>query len=384
MAQQAALGANGGFRSRLAALSWGHLLNDGSTNYLPGILPAVLATLGQPVEMAGVIITALTIGQVLQPITGRIADRMGGRSLIIVGLTMTSIGGGLIGLVHTTWVLIVLVVLIGVGNALFHPQALAGVRSVMEGRHGLATSVFMVGGEIGRGLWPTVASLIVTGFGLAGLWVIAIPGLITAPFLLRSAPALKPARSHGPAIRPSEHARPLALLIGFQSIRTLSIYSFATFIPIVWDQRGASLVTGASIISTMFLVGVIGNLVGGQLTDRVGLRPLLVISAAASAVLIVPTAYLTGPLEWVAAAVLGIAFFLTSSTTVVIGQNIFPENRSMGSGIALGFSNGVGAVAVFVVGLFIGTSVVGVFWVLGALSLASIVLVPMFDRSLVR
>src|SRR5699024_6797987 len=100
--------ANGGVKGRLLGLSWAHLLNDGASNYLPGVLPAVLATLGEPVKLAGVLVTALTIGQILQPITGRLADRLGGRSLVILGLTMTSIGGGLLGIIESTWMLIIL------------------------------------------------------------------------------------------------------------------------------------------------------------------------------------------------------------------------------------------------------------------------------------
>lgn len=372
------------FRKRLFGLSWAHLLNDGASNYLPGVLPAVLATLGQPVQMAGVLVTSLTIGQALQPLTGRLADRLGGRSLVILGLLMTSIGGGLIGVARSTWLLIILLVLVGVGNAFFHPQALAGVRSMLEGRQGLLTSVFLVGGEIGRGLWPTAASLIVTHAGLVNLWIIAVPGIITAPFLLRAMPALPSKKQNGHAIRMSEHARPMALLIGYQGVRTLSIYSFVTFIPILWSQRGGSLVVGASIITTMTTVGVIGNLWGGHLTDRFGTRLVLIVSAVAGAVLIVPSAYLTGPWAWVAAAVLGIAFFLTGSTTVLLGQDMFPENRSMGSGIALGFANGVGALLVFVVGLWIGHNIEMVFWALGVLGLVSAGLALLFDKSLMH
>lgn len=377
-------GTSGRFRQRLFGLSWAHLLNDGASNYLPGVLPAVLATLGEPVRMAGVLVTALTIGQALQPLTGRLADRLGGRSLVILGLFLTSAGGGLLGLAHTTWALIVLLLMIGVGNAFFHPQALAGVRSMLEGRQGLLTSVFLVGGELGRGLWPTVASLIVANAGLANLWIIAIPGLVTVPLLLRFMPALPPIPRGSKAIRLGEHARPMLLLIGYQGIRTLTIYAFVTFIPILWHSRGGTLVAGASVITTMTVVGVIGNLWGGHLTDRLGRRPVLVASAVASAVLIVPVAYLPGVWVWIAAGVLGVALFLTASTTVLLGQDIFPENRSMGSGIALGFANGLGALLVFVIGFWVGEDVVSVFWVLGALGLVSAVLAFAFDKPLMR
>src|SRR5699024_9124189 len=163
-------------RGRLFGLSWAHLLNDGASNYLPGVLPAVLATLGEPVSMAGELVTAMTIGQALQPVTARIADLLGGRSLVVLTLLLTTDRGGLVGVARSTWMMVALLVLIGVGNSFFHPQALAGVRSMLAGKQGLLTSVFLVGGELGRGLWPTAASLVVDHLGLASLWILAIPG----------------------------------------------------------------------------------------------------------------------------------------------------------------------------------------------------------------
>jgi len=370
-------------RGRLFGLSWAHLLNDGASNYLPGVLPAVLATLGEPVRMAGVLVTALTIGQALQPVTGRIADRLGGRSLVVLGLLLTSACGGLVGVARSTWMMVALLVLIGVGNSFFHPQALAGVRSMLAGKQGLLTSVFLVGGELGRGLWPTAASLVVDHLGLASLWILAIPGLVTLPLLLRAAPVLPRQAATGKAIHWRSHARPMLVLVGYQGLRAVTIYSLVTFIPLLWAARGGSLVSGASIISTMTVVGVIGNLWGGHLTDRIGRRPVLVASAVATALLIVPVAYLHGVWVWVVAAVLGVALFLTASTTVLLGQDIFPENRSMGSGIALGFANGLGALLVFVLGFWVGgSSVVTVFWVLSALGLGSAALTAAFPKEL--
>jgi FSR family fosmidomycin resistance protein-like MFS transporter len=360
--------------TRLFGMAWAHLLNDGASNYLPGVLPAVLATLGAPVRMAGVLVTALIIGQALQPLTGRLADRLGGRSLVMLGLFLTSAGGGLLGVARTTPVLIVLLLLIGIGNSFFHPQAIAGVRSMLTGRQGLLTSVFLVGGELGRGLWPTIASLVVAHLGLQNLWIVAIPGLLTIPFLLRLLPALPPKPRQGKAIRLREHARPALGLIGYQGIRTLATYAFVTFIPILWHARGGSLVTGASIITVMTVVGVIGNLAGGQLSDRIGRRPVLIASAVATAVLIVPVAYLPSPWVWIVAGLFGIAVFFTNSTTVLAGQDIFPENRSMGSGIALGFANGLGALLVLIIGFGASSHLLVVFWILGALSLASTLL----------
>ncbi len=379
----------GGGRSvpgrKLLGLTWAHLLNDGAANYLPGVLPAVLVAVRQPVQMAGVLVASLTIGQALQPVLGWVADRVGGRWLVVLGLLLSTVGGALLGVTHNLGVLIVLLLMIGLGSALFHPQALAGVRSLLQGSRGLPTSVFLVGGELGRGIWPMAASLVAAHLGLEYLWIIAIPGMVTVVLLFRWAPDLPARRGAAGAIRWREHRRPLALLLGYRGTRALTTFGLVTFLPILWHVRGGSLVTGASIITTVVVAGVVGNLAGGHLADRFGRRPVLVVSAVATALLILPVAYLHGPAVWIAAALLGPAMFLTASATVLIGQDIFPENRSMGSGIALGLSNGIGALLVLALGLLISDgTVIRVFWVLAGCSAASVLAALALPRSLMR
>lgn len=155
--------------------------------------------------------------------------------------------------------------------------------------------------------------------------------------------------------------------------------------PIVYHQQGGSLVPGASIVTTIIGVGVIGNLWGGSLADRLGRLPVLVGSALGTAVLIFPTVYLHGPATWVAAGFLGIALFLPLSTAILIGQDIFPENRSMGSGVALGLANGVGALLVMLIGFWVDDSnITVVFWVVAGLSAAAALLARAFPSSLLQ
>ncbi|HET9093044.1 MAG TPA: MFS transporter [Acidimicrobiales bacterium] len=377
--------SSGESKQRLLALTWAHLLNDGAANYLPGVLPAVLVAVDEPIRLAGVLVAALTIGQAFQPAAGWIADRVGGRWMVALGLFMSSLGGALLGVTHSLGVLIVLLLLIGFGSAFFHPQALAGVRSMLRGRQGLFTSLFLVGGELGRGVWPTAASLVAANLGLSYLWIIAIPGLATVALVFRMAPKLPPSRGTRAAIRWKEHRRPLALLLSYRGVRALTTYGVVTFIPILWHLRGGSLVSGASIITTIIVAGVVGNVFGGHLADRFGRRLVLVLSAAATAALILPVAYLSGAAVWIAAGLLGPALFLTASTTVLIGQDIFPENRSMGSGIALGLGNGIGAVLVLLVGFLVSdVDVTAVFWALAGLSLAAVLPALAFPKALVR
>lgn len=370
-------------QGRLIGLSFAHFLNDGSANYLPGILPAILVSLHESVSMAGVIMAALLIGQALQPFFGWVADRLGGRSLVLIGLFGSSLGGALLGFAHSLSVMIGFLLLIGVGNSMFHPQALAGVRSIIKTRQGLSLSLFLIGGELGRGIWPTITSWIVVQFGMVNLWITVIPALVMLPFLLKIAPHLPAKKQSSAKIKWKSHIRPMISLIGYSSTRSLITYGMVTFLPIYWHEQGGSLVSGASIITTLISVGVLGNLSGGHLADRFGRRPILVFSSLLTMLLIPSFLFISGALIWVAAAILGILLFSSAPVAVLIGQDIFPENRSMGSGIALGLANGIGSLLVFVVGFFItGKTVTEIFWVLTVGSFVSLLFSFLIPRVL--
>lgn len=358
---------------RLLGLSWLHFLNDGSANYLPGILPAVLISLHQSVALAGVVMGALLIGQALQLPCGWLADRFGGRMFIIWGMVGVNVAASVIGVAGSLFTLIPALVIIGFCSALFHPQALSAARRLSGRRAGMGMSVFMIGGEVGRGVWPLLASILVVTWGRQSLVFLAIPAIISAALLWRSLPVQppKPKASSGP-IAWRGRMPALSVLVGFQTMRALAIFGASTFLPILWHMRGRSLTDGAMLITVLLVVGVIGNFIGGHLADKIDRHLILRGSSCAAAFLLALFLVISGPLQWVVLGLLGVFMFATQPTGVLIGQEIFPEHRSLGSGIALGFANGMAALGVVALGLLVGyLTAYGVLWVLvGAFGIA--------------
>lgn len=99
------------------------------------------------------------------------------------------------------------------------------------------------------------------------------------------------------------------------------------------------------LIMVLLVVGIIGNVGGGHLADRIGRRPVLIGSSGMGALLIIAFMLSSGPWQWIVLGLLGIALFATLPLGILIAQDIFPENRSLGSGIGLGLSNGLAAIA---------------------------------------
>ncbi|MGB7755075.1 MAG: MFS transporter [Salinisphaera sp.] len=335
---------------RLAGMSWSHFVNDGAANFLPGVLPAILVGLNLPVALAGTLMAALLVGQGLQPFVGLIGDRIGGRALSLVGLVGSSLGAGLVGWVASPAALIAVLVLIGVSNAMFHPQALAGVRRLAEKRQGLAMSIFLVGGEIGRGVWPVLAGACVAWGGLHWLALLALPGLASVFVLARCAPALPRRSMDATPIAWRRHIGGLSRLVVFCALRAFVIFAAVTLLPLMWSANGGSLTAGASLITVLLVVGVIGNLSGGWLADRLGSRVLLIATMLVCALCTAALVFVDGLWLWWLTAMLGIALFATLPLTILIAQDLLPENRSFGSGLALGLANALGAVAVIGIG----------------------------------
>jgi len=333
-------------------LSWAHFLNDGAANYLPGVLPAVLVALGLPVGYAGVLMGVLIAGQALQPVVGALADRHGGRVLLVGGLGAATLAAASVGVAPNLAWLLVALAFTGLGNACFHPPAMAGARRLARGTGERALSVFSVGGELGRGLWPLVASLLVAARGLSALWLLALPGVLTLPSLWRRASA--PPRRAEPVAAFGEMRRAggsLAALVGYSALRSVLIIAVTTFVPLLWQARGGSLVGGAGLITVMLVVGVGGNYGGALLAARAGRRRVVAGASAAACLLLVAFLRSTGLAAWLAIAGFGVAAFATLPLTIVMGQDLLPRATSLASGLALGFANSLGALGVAVLGL---------------------------------
>lgn len=362
---------------RLAVMSWAHFLNDGATNYLPGVLPAILHSLHLSVGFAGTIMASLLIGQTVQPLFGWLADRTGGRMFILLGVGGSALGGALVGVAPTLWGLIGVLVLIGLANSLFHPQALAAVRHLESRNIGLVMSVFLVGGELGRGIWPLLASLVVIEIGVKTLWILAIPAFLTLPLIAYKAPKLPRRHTHFAAVDWRRAGKDVGLVVAFRTMCAVLLFSLLTFVPLLWRARGGSLVGGASLLTIFLVVGIFGNVGGGHLADRFGRRAVLGVTTMLTVFMLAAFLLVTGIWQWLVLAGLGVVMFASLPVTILMGQDILPGNRSLGSGLTLGFSNGLGAIIVMLLGFLVfRLGIDGVLWVNVLLAAVTSALVP--------
>lgn len=206
--------------------------------------------------------------------------------------------------------------------------------------------IFLSGGNAGFFLGPIAAGALVSGFGFQGTIVMLPFGLLTALFLFRmrniigTEAATPSTESNQPA-----NKRLVGLLATITALRSITIQTAVTFLPVYFVTRGDSLFLATAIASIWLGVGVLGQLGGGFISDRVGRRPVIVTSLLVGSVLFYGFLVSTGPMSVILLALSGAVLYSSWSVIVAMSSEAAPSNVGAVSGLMLGFSVGIGGLA---------------------------------------
>lgn len=338
-----------------------HAVNDAYASFLAPLLPRIMGKLGLSVALAATLAMILSIASSLvQPAAGYLADRYGRRVFVALGPLLSGVFLSLMGVTPTFALLVTVLVLGGLGSALFHPPGAAMAARVAEGGgSGIRLSIFSFGGAMGFAIGPLVAVAIVGAAGLEGLWVAMIPGVLLGLALLR---VLPPGRPHPDAAPPPSPMRvlsslrgPLGLVFGISALGAFVQRVFLTMGPIAAAEAGVSEVRGAVVLSVYLAAQGAGTLTSGWLTDRMNRQRLLIVLtllALPAHMLAIGVAPGT-PLALAFAVAAGFLNMALLPPVVVMAQEILPDGAAVSSGIAMGLAWAVGSVGV------LGTGVLG-------------------------
>ncbi len=341
------------------ALLWAlaHAVNDGYPTLYLAVLPVLMHrwhfTVGQAGLLAGLL--ALTT-QALQPVFGWWADQRGGPWFIVGGLLAGSLGNA-IGLAWAPSYAAFAVALMvgGLGNAAFHPHMAALVTQTDQTRKGRQMSGWMVSGMIGHALAPIAAVAAWNWGGQLGMAMLAVPGLLAAGSLYKSARSLKRPNLLKDKPLPIvwrqawRRARPF---LGVVVLRNLGSASLLTLLPILWHIRGGALNDSGLLLAAVYSAGMVGNLLGGALSDHWGSRVVLIGSLFLAGIAAVAWGVIpgTGWTFWIAVAAWGFSVNGAGAVILVYGQGLFPGRSGMASGLTMGLGNTVGAFGAWVIG----------------------------------
>jgi FSR family fosmidomycin resistance protein-like MFS transporter len=347
-----ALSTSEGFQtSRVVTISVAHSVHDTYTAFLAPLLPVFIEKLSLSKTEAGTLMVFMQGPSLLQPFIGYLADRVSLRYFVILGPAVTATMMSLLGVAPNYAVLALFLTVVGLSSAAFH-----AVVPVMAGRLsgrnlGRGMGFWMVGGEFGRFLGPIIVVGAVSFLTLEGTPWLMIGGLLASALLyvlLKDVPGRPPESSQEISFRQGLRVmRPLLpALVGIISVRVFMLASLTTYLPVFLTDEGADFVFAGISLSILQFAGMVGALVGGSLSDRLGRRLILFISMLTTSLFMFIFLAVNGWVRFPILLVLGFTALSVVPVVMAMVQESFPENRALANGtyMALSFVIRSGAV----------------------------------------
>jgi MFS transporter, FSR family, fosmidomycin resistance protein len=355
--------------SVLGAISFSHLLNDMIQSLILAIYPMLKDNFSLSFTQIGLItLTYQITASLLQPLVGVYTDKKPMPYSLPVGMGFTLCGLLLMSVAPTFGVLLVAAALVGCGSSVFHPESSRVARMASGGRHGLAQSLFQVGGNAGSSLGPLLAAAIIIPHGQRSIAWFSLAALVAIVVLTqigrwyKAHPGLKKKRAEAPHValsrsRVATAIGILVLLVFSKYFYLASINSYFTFYLI---DRFHLPVQAAQVHLFVFLAAVAaGTIIGGPVGDRIGRKYVIwgSILGVAPFTLLLPYANLfwTGVLTVIIGVVLASAF----SAILVYAQELIPGKVGMVAGLFFGFAFGLGGIGAAVLGQLADATSIG-------------------------
>lgn len=340
----------------LVAISLGHLLNDSLQSVLTALYPLVKEPLGLSFAQIGIVTLGFQLtASVLQPLVGLATDRRPQPFSLPLGMASSLCGVLLLATASGFWSLLAGAVLIGIGSAIFHPEASRVARLASGGRYGFAQSLFQVGGNLGQAIGPLLVALLVVprGQGSAAWFALAaVAGIIVLGRVGHWYRAhLVARRAAGPAPVRASHLSPRAARIAIAVLLVLTLSknaymaSFATYYAFFMIERFAVSMHSAQLHLFLFMAATaLGTLLGGMIGDRIGHRTIMWVSILG--VLPLTAALPHVSLVWtdILAVLIGLVMASAFPAIVVTAQEIMPGRVGMIAGLFFGVAFGMGGI----------------------------------------
>jgi FSR family fosmidomycin resistance protein-like MFS transporter len=351
----------------LLALSGAHLLNDLIASMIPAMYPLFKEAYRLDFTQIGLITLAFHVtSSLLQPVLGYLTDHKPWAYAMVAGMTSTLIG--VIGLASANNYAMVLVsvALVGLGSAVFHPEATRMARHAAAGHQGFAQGIFQIGGHAGYAAGPLLAAMVVVPRGQASLAWMSVIALLAMVLMAWTGARYAQMRSAQIAEANTRAVSPpapgvtgwpvllammvLVVLLLSKAAYTGAFTSYYTFYLI--ERFGVTVQLSQVMLFLYLVVGAFGVIVGGMIGDRVGRRRVIWISILGSLpfAILLPYADLfwTGMLSILISLIMASAF----SSILIYAIDLVPHRVGLVGGMFYGLSFGLGGLLAAALGVF--------------------------------
>ena len=336
-------------------ISAGHAVHDTYTAFLVPLLPAFIADLALSKTEAGLLTVFMQGPSLLQPFIGHLADRVNLRYLVILAPAVTAAMMSLLGVAPGYGALVLFLVVAGLSSAGLHAVAPVMAGNLSGRSLGRGMGFWMVGGELGRTLGPIVIVSAARWLTLEGTPWLMVGGFLASAVLyvrLKDVPTRPTNAGQGLPWRQALRGMgPLLLpLAGIIVARSFMAKSLTTYLPIFLSEEGADLWFAGASLSLLEAGGVVGALLGGAMSDRLGRRLILCISMLTTPLLTFVFLTTEGWLQFPLLLMMGFTALSVTPVVMALVQESFPENRALANGVYMSLSFVLSSAVVVVLG----------------------------------
>jgi FSR family fosmidomycin resistance protein-like MFS transporter len=346
----------------ILAVSFCHLLNDMMQSMISALYPMLKENYALDFGQIGFLGFAFQItASLLQPLIGMYADKRPLPYSLSVGMGATFIGLIMLAFAHGYWWLVIGAAFVGLGSAVFHPESSRVARIASGGRHGLAQSLFQVGGNFGSAIGPLLAAFIVVPRGQVSVSWFSVAALVAMVILWQVGTWYSKRERSGATRRLTVPTMTfsrkrvvgaiavLAILVFSKQLYLVSLSSYYTFYLI---ERFGTSVQNAQILLFVFLgASAVGTVIGGPFVDRLGTKFVIWLSILGALPFTLALPYVDLTWTVILTIVIGLIISVSFSAIVVFAQELVPGRVGMIAGVFFGLAFGVGGIGAAVLGI---------------------------------
>ncbi|AJA46384.1 sugar phosphate permease [Clostridium pasteurianum DSM 525 = ATCC 6013] len=335
-------------------LTSGHLITDIYQGALPAMLPFLITEKHLSYAAAAFLIFAANLSSsIVQPIFGLYSDKISAPWTLPLGVFLGGLGIGVAGISSNYWVMAAAVAVSGIGIAAFHPEGARLANKFADKNKATSVSTFSAGGNVGFAVGPIITTEVLLLFGLKGTIILCLPAMIMSLILLlqlntfyAKLQSINEEKALNGISNTADEWKPFVNLTATLLCRAIVFFGLNTFLPLYWIHVfNQSERSGSIALSILIISGVVGNLIAGRLSDKIGNKKVIIGGYSA----LIPLLFIFINVHNITIATgllipIGFALYTPFSPMVVLGQKYLPNHMGLASGVTLGLAVTMGGI----------------------------------------
>lgn len=316
-----------------------HFINDFYAMVIPPLLPALMLTFGLSYAQGGIISFFIIFSSaILQPTIGYYADLHRQRKVaIIVGLVLTGIAIGLLGMAPSYFILLLVALLIGIAGSTYHPQSTTLIVAYFPDNKGRASGIHGIGNALGFALAPLTVGYLLSILDWRSVTPFLIfPGILAAilAWKLFEEPPMVGSKGFLQGI-----SGQLVLLTLVNGFGLMAFQGFITFLPAFYVKEGATIYKAGIMSAMMLATGMVAQPLGGWLSDKLGRKNVIIASLALSPLFLLAFINSSGALPLIFSIGLGFCLLFLPPISLIFATELATGERT---GSSVGVVWGIG------------------------------------------